>query len=366
MLIQTLPTAGARRTPRTHSESIEPAVPHDENALVCVRGCTYEARFRDHLLAVRWVRGGRQQVVFGARSVALDDDTYMFVNEGRSYDVRFASKIAMQSFAVYVRHGLAAQVFAGLRAPSDDLDVEPAALVLDEHLRAHDSVVSPVLRFLERHVELGAAEPAWYEEQVVFLLERMFRAQADLARREAAVRAARQSTRKEIVRRVALATDFIHSCYERPITLAHIGAAAALSPHHLLRLFKLVNGCTPREYLQAKRTRMAARLIASTELTLEEIAHRVGFEDRSTLGRQLRRNFGVNPRQMRRASRAVPQAPRARAQACRAPAPQAISATPRAPQAPRAREESSTAPQASAQSKARPAASGAIRDALAD
>jgi AraC-like DNA-binding protein len=82
--------------------------------------------------------------------------------------------------------------------------------------------------------------------------------------------------------------------------LADVGEAAALSPHHLLRLFKRVHGCTPREYLQAKRARIAARLIGSTELTLEEIAHRVGFEDRSTLGRHLRRLFGMNPRQMRR------------------------------------------------------------------
>jgi AraC-like DNA-binding protein len=131
-------------------------------------------------------------------------------------------------------------------------------------------VVSPVLRFLERHVHIGAADTAWYEEQVVFLLERMFRTQADLARREAAVGAARQATRREIVRRVALAADYIQSCYERPIALAHIGAAA-MSPHHLLRLFKLVNGCTPREYLQAKRTRVAARLIASTDLTLGKV-----------------------------------------------------------------------------------------------
>jgi AraC-like DNA-binding protein len=261
------------------------------------------------LLAVRWVRGGRQQVSFGARSVTIDDDTYLFVNEGRSYDVRGVGGAAMQSFAVYVRRGLAAQVFASLRAGAEELDVEPSGVAFDEHLHTHDSVVSPVLRFLERHVNMGAMDSAWFEEQVVFLLERMFRTRAELARREAAVGAARKATRQEIVRRVALATDFIHSCYERPLALAHIGAAAAMSPHHLLRLFKLVNGCTPREYLQAKRTRVAARMIASTDLTLEEIAHRVGFEDRSTLGRQLRRTFGMNPRQLRRA---VPAQPKAR------------------------------------------------------
>jgi AraC family transcriptional regulator len=352
MLIQTLSNAGVRATPRSRRESLDPADLRDENALVCVRGCTYEASFRDHSLAVRWVRGGRQRIVFGARSVALDDDTYLFINEGRSYDVRFASAAGMQSFAVYIRRGLAAQVFASLRAPADELDVEPAAAVtVDEHLRIHDSIVSPVLRFLERHVDASAAEPAWYEEQVVFLLERMFRTEADLARREAAVGAARQATRREIVRRVALATDYIHSCYERPIALAHIGAAAALSPHHLLRLFKVVNGCTPREYLQAKRTRIAARLIASTELTLEEIAHRVGFEDRSTLGRQLRRMFGVNPRQMRRA----PAAPLAHTVGASA-RPQAASGSRTSPPPPQAQKDRASAPPPSQAQKDRASA----------
>jgi AraC-like DNA-binding protein len=364
MQIQTSSAAGVRPAPRTRRESFPPSIARDENALVCVRGCTYEASFRDHLLAIRWARGGRQQIVFGARSVAVDDDTYVFVNDGRSYDVRFAGKVPMQSFGVYVRRGLAAQVLASLRAPADELDVEPGAVAFDEHLHAHDSVVSPVLRFLERHVEMAAAAPAWFEEQVVFLLERMFRAEADRARREAAVGAARQATRREIVRRVALATDYIHSCYQRPLTLAHMGAAAALSPHHLLRLFKVVNGCTPREYLQAKRTRVAARLIVSTDLTLEEIAHRVGFEDRSTLGRQLRRTFGVNPRQMRRAApaRIAPLAQGTGVSAPPAPSTQSARALQRSPQGQSA---GASAPPASAQSKARPA-TGAIRDALTE
>jgi AraC-like DNA-binding protein len=220
----------------------------------------------------------------------------------------------MQSYAVYFRHGLADEVFAGLEIPSDafaDGDGVPTEhpAQFDEHLQAHDSLVSPVLRFMERHLDLGIVEPAWYEEQSVFLLERMFRKQAENTRRESVVGAARLSTRREVLRRVARATDYIQSCYEQPIVLADVGAAAALSPHHLLRLFKIVHGCTPREYLQVKRSRVAARLIASTELTLEEIAHRVGFEDRSTLGRQLRRLFGMNPRQMRRQHRSpAPQA----------------------------------------------------------
>jgi AraC family transcriptional regulator len=292
----------------TAPKPIAPAVNRSESAVFCVRASRHESHFHRHLLAVRWVRGGREQVTFDARTLMLDDDTYLFVNDGRSYDVRLASAAPMQGFAVYFRRGLAEEVLASLEVPFDapfDVNTVPSEfpMMFDENLQAHDSLVSPVLRFMERHLDLGIVEPAWYEEQLVFLLERMFRKQADNARRETAVHAARRTTRREVVRRVALATDYIHSCYEKPIMLADVGAAAALSPHHLLRLFKVVQGCTPREYLQAKRSRVAARLIASTELTLEEIAHRVGFEDRSTLGRQLRRLFGMNPRQMRRQQR---------------------------------------------------------------
>jgi AraC-like DNA-binding protein len=149
-----------------------------------------------------------------------------------------------------------------------------------------------------------------------------------------------------------------------------------MSPHHLLRLFKLVNGCTPREYLQAKRTRVAARLIASTDLTLEEIAHRVGFEDRSTLGRQLRRMYGTTPRQLRGAAPSLlPLAQAVRATAlpahsvqsasgAAAPAPSAQSARVFAPPSEAAKGRSS-APMVSPRSKARPR-SGATRDALAE
>lgn len=299
MQVQILPAARG-----TGARPVAPSANKKESAVVCVRASRHEAQFDNHLLTVRWVRGGRERITLDGRTLMLDDDTYLFLNGGRSYEVRLENAAATQSYAVYFRHGLADEVLAGMEIPSDafaDVDGVPSEYPaqFDEHLQAHDSLVSPVLRFMERHLDLGIVEPAWYEEQLVFLLERMFRKQAENARREAVVGAARLSTRREVLRRVALATDYIHSCYERPIVLADVGAAAALSPHHLLRLFKIVHGCTPREYLQVKRSRVAARLIASTELTLEEIAHRVGFEDRSTLGRQLRRLFGMNPRQMR-------------------------------------------------------------------
>ena len=116
-----------------------------------------------------------------------------------------------------------------------------------------------------------------------------------------AVPVRRAATRREILRRVSLATDFIHSNYDKPLMLGDMARAAFLSRHHFLRLFKRIHDVTPHEYLQRKRTTVAARLLRGTELAVEDIVKQVGFDSRSTLFRALRRFHGVTPRECRRA-----------------------------------------------------------------
>src|SRR5262245_65782737 len=83
--------------------------------------------------------------------------------------------------------------------------------------------------------------------------------------------------------------------------LGDMARAAFLSRHHFLRLFKRIHDVTPHEYLQRKRTTVAARLLRGTELAVEDIVKQVGFDSRSTLFRALRRFHGVTPRECRRA-----------------------------------------------------------------
>jgi AraC family transcriptional regulator len=82
--------------------------------------------------------------------------------------------------------------------------------------------------------------------------------------------------------------------------LSDMARAAYLSRHHFLRLFKHVHDVTPHEYLQRKRTSVAARLLRSSQLAVEEIVKQVGFDSRSTLFRAMRRFHGVTPRECRR------------------------------------------------------------------
>jgi AraC-like DNA-binding protein len=177
-----------------------------------------------------------------------------------------------------------------------------SALPFAPHLQPHDRSVTPVLLFIRRHCEMGLEDPLWYEEQLAFLLERMLMRHRQIIARARGVPVRRAATQREILRRISLATDFIHSSFERPLMLSDMASAAFLSRHHFLRLFKHIHEVTPHEYLQRKRTMVAARMLRNSELGVEEIVRQVGFDSRSTLFRAMRRFHGVTPRECRQAS----------------------------------------------------------------
>jgi AraC family transcriptional regulator len=99
---------------------------------------------------------------------------------------------------------------------------------------------------------------------------------------------ARPATRSTVYRRIALATDFLHTYYAQDIDLGSIAKAAATSKYYFARLFALVHGIPPHAYLQRKRVHAALRLMQSSTLPAAEIAATVGFRDLSTLLHQLR------------------------------------------------------------------------------
>jgi len=275
-----------------------------ENCIVWGR-----ARFADfgpctHTLSIRAVWGGAEHCHFNGRTVAVDDDNFLILNHGRVCATSIHATRPVESLAICFRPGLAERTYAAMAAScenalahGDTLAEQPFEFM--EHLQPHDRAVSPVLRFIRAHLFQGLDDEGWYEEQLIFLLERMRAQQLRTIERVEALQLVRAGTRHEIFRRVHLATDFLHTNYAQSFSLSTLAKVACLSKYHFLRLFTLVHGLTPFAYLQQKRTGVALRLLESTQLTIGEVASCVGFTTRSALLRQIRRWTGLAPRQIR-------------------------------------------------------------------
>ena len=233
-------------------------------------------------LSIKCVARGAETYFVDGRRFTVRDDSYLVLNEGRTYASLLEAREPAYSFAIFFRPGLAREVAAALRdSPTRMLD-EPAnrqaPVEFAENLRSHDRTVSPVVRFIQREIARGTRDEHWLEEQCQFLVERLVRAHDDdAAQARNRLAGMRPANRAEILRRLGWATDYMHGHLGERIGLREIAAAARLSRFHFLRLFQIVHGKTPAEYLRSLRLRRALTLIESHRLDAREVAARTGM-----------------------------------------------------------------------------------------
>jgi AraC family transcriptional regulator len=97
---------------------------------------------------------------------------------------------------------------------------------------------------------------------------------------------------------------YIEAHLDAGLTLDQMAAAAHLSAYHFARQFKAATGMPPHQYVIARRVERAQPLLhPDQDLSLAEIAARVGFSDQSQFSHHFKRLVGVTPRQFRTSAR---------------------------------------------------------------
>jgi AraC family transcriptional regulator len=261
-----------------------------ENALVC--GRSREASYETHpqTLSVKAAWGGRERYFLREREVAVDDDHWLVLNQGRAYGSQLRGPRPVTSLALFVRPELPGQVAAqrrrSLAAALDGPEATAALPEFAEHLRAHGGAVSRRLALLYREAVAGERSEDWLETQALLLMDEL------LGEAPALPRDAARSARAELERRLRLAADFIDSCHAQPLTLDDMARVACLSRYHFVRHFRALHGITPYAWLLRKRARVARRLLAAGPVDREAVALAAGFGSRFALARALARYPG--------------------------------------------------------------------------
>lgn len=83
------------------------------------------------------------------------------------------------------------------------------------------------------------------------------------------------------------------------ITLAELAEQFGLSQRSFSRRFKLATGIRATEYWQQLRIETAKDLLASSNLTIQEIAYHVGYQDQGHLTRLFKQSLAMTPKDYR-------------------------------------------------------------------
>lgn len=94
--------------------------------------------------------------------------------------------------------------------------------------------------------------------------------------------------------------DWLAEHATETILLADLAVMAKMTVRNFSRTFKDATGLTPLQYQQRLRLEVAANLLADSELSIEAVAARCGFEDGRHFRRLWHRHFGVPPSEARK------------------------------------------------------------------
>jgi AraC-like DNA-binding protein len=79
------------------------------------------------------------------------------------------------------------------------------------------------------------------------------------------------------------------------LTIDDMARSAMFSKFHFSRVFQRVTGVSPGRFLSAMRLEEAKRLLVTTQFTVADISHRVGYNSVGTFSSRFRSSVGVSP-----------------------------------------------------------------------
>ena len=255
-------------------------------------------------LSISCVFNGKAHFKIDGKHVSIDDNAYLLVNCSQTILGDIDPATRPETFSVFFQHQFVKESFATLITPNDQLldGVDSNAIqpiyFFDKSYH-HDNMLTPILYKLRNAANTGKVTPAWFEEQLYVLFERMLCVHRNIRYEIDKLPAIRLATRVEIYRRLHRAKDFIDSCFNQNITLAQMAEQAFLSPYHFLRLFKNLFRETPYQYLTRKRLQTAKDLVLRTKKSIAEICFEVGFESLGSFSWLFRKHYKVSPSKLR-------------------------------------------------------------------
>ncbi len=95
------------------------------------------------------------------------------------------------------------------------------------------------------------------------------------------------------------ATEYINDNLGKSVALSEIAGALAMSPYHFARVFKRTTGVAPHQYLIERRVECAKSLLRETDLSITEIAHRIGCTNQSHFSMLFHRATAMTPSMFR-------------------------------------------------------------------
>jgi len=242
-------------------------------------------------LSIKAVIDGTVSWKMGRREVAVDERSFLILNDGEPYSMELDSVKPVTTCCVFFERGFVEDVHR-------DVTGSERRLEFLSGLHTRDDRILPRMRLI--HSKTSAL---WLDQQFLLLARDLLLLHGEVRRQIERLPAVRESTRVEAFKRLSRGREFMHANFDQAVTLDQIARAAGISTYHFHRLFVRAFRESPHVYLTRLRLDRARWLISRQDRPLIEICSEVGFESLGSFSTLFRREFGMPPGAFRRSSK---------------------------------------------------------------
>ncbi|MBL8481946.1 MAG: helix-turn-helix transcriptional regulator [Rhodocyclaceae bacterium] len=184
----------------------------------------------------------------------------------------------------YLSEGLMARVAC-------DIAERPVAEVrLHDVLQAQDALLTQIVDTIALEALQRKAGSALYVEALsIQLAVHLFRKYADISFRGEAAAGALSPKRMRLIE------EYVDSHLHESISIEQMAETIGMGVWSFSRHFRATTSLTPYEYVTRRRLERAARLLASGQVAVKEIACMCGFADQAHLTKVMRARMGTTP-----------------------------------------------------------------------
>ncbi len=250
-------------------------------------------------VSVKYVHSGTEHYQINQKRHDVTAGEFLIVKEHSEIGIELDEELAAEGFCFFMEETYIHQALALARSSNsilfdigiqDDIDYN----FLETKYRSQESEFG---RYLASMAQLIKTDTEHYASEDFFLhfttklLAHQFGVHTDVA----SIRAAKQSTREELYKRVKLAKTYLEDHVDKKVSIKALSQIAGLSEVQLHRCFKQLYQLTPYQYQTKTKMEYGLRLIQSNQHSLTEVSMLCGFADLPTFSKCFKKYFGQTP-----------------------------------------------------------------------
>ncbi len=224
------------------------------------------------------------------RYFKLCDSTFIIINPFQELEYHLDGVTEVQTFNLHFNYQFAVEAFQTLEQTLDDPKLQRAELPqFYNEFHYKDAVFHSVTRSLNKK------EDDDHQSTFAHILYYLNTLNQRTEQSRQSLKCVKQSTKKELQRRLCIAKDMILSEYNTALSIEELSKEACLSQYHMIRHFKTLYGLSPYEMLKAVRLEKTKEHLENTDFPIRVIAELVGFKEANSLSNAFRHKFGISP-----------------------------------------------------------------------